>query len=75
MRWYSFEEQTFLMLKCTALLPSCQAFPSWKLFTLTLMGLLGKQGQALQERISHLRRPRAEATKKGHAHLGAGQAA
>src|SRR5260221_4310554 len=26
-RWCSFEEQTFLILECTALLPSCQAFP------------------------------------------------
>ena len=46
-----------------------------KLFTLTLMGLLGKQGQTLQERIESLSRPRAEATKEGHARLGAGGAA
>jgi len=41
------------------------------LFTLNLMGLLGKQSQTVQERVEPLSRPSAKATEEGHAGLGA----
>src|SRR5713226_3423020 len=40
------------------------------LFTLNLMGLLGKQSQTVQERVEPLSRPSAKATEEGHAGLG-----